>query len=280
MARSAERVCYEFGGFRLDPGRRILCAAKTDERLGVPPRVVDIALYFVQRPGELVSKERLLSDIWPGQLVEENNLTQGVSQLRRAFGELRGENRYIVTEPRRGYRFVADVVRVTSGEMCCTPRDRTIAVLPFASPGGDVADEALAAGVTASVQNALAGLAGSRVVARNSTLACGGVMTDVREIARQLDALHIVTGSCRRSGARLRINAQLIDAEEGTYVWSKLFDRTSWNAFDIEDDVAREVVWAVGTRTGLALNAQVAQGETTGKRKSLFSAASVPGSRP
>ena len=119
MARSAEHVCYEFGGFRLDPGRRILCAATTDERLGVPPRVVDIALYFVQRPGELVSKERLLSDIWPGQVVEENNLTQGISQLRRAFGELRGENRYIVTVPRRGYRFVADVVRVTSGEMCC-----------------------------------------------------------------------------------------------------------------------------------------------------------------
>jgi len=183
MARSAEHVCYEFGGFRLDPGRRILCAATTDERLCVAPRVVDIALYFVQRPGELVSKERLLSDIWPGQVVEENNLTQGISQLRRAFGELRGENRYIVTEPRRGYRFVADVVRVMRGGLCCALDDRTIAVLPFASPGGDVADESLAAGVTASVQHALAGLAGFRVVARASTPASRGVMTDVREIA-------------------------------------------------------------------------------------------------
>jgi TolB-like protein len=280
MARSAEHVCYEFGGFRLDAGRRILCAATNNERLGVPPRVVDIALYFVQRPGELVSKERLLADIWPGQVVEENNLTQGISQLRRAFGELRGENRYIVTVPRRGYRFVADVARVTSGEVCCTLRDRTIAVLPFASPGGDVADEALAAGVTASIQNALAGLAESRVVARSSTLARGGVMTDVREIARQLDALHIVTGCCRRSGARLRITAQLIDADEGTYVWSQLFDRTSWNAFDIEDDVAREVVRAYRARDGLVPSARVAQGEMTGRRKSLFSAASVAGSRP
>jgi TolB-like protein len=280
MARSAEHVCYEFGGFRLDPGRRILCAATTDERLGVPPRVVDIALYFVQRAGELVSKERLLSDIWPGQVVEENNLTQGISQLRRAFGELRGDNRYIVTVPRRGYRFVADVVRVTSREACCAPRDRTIAVLPFASPGGDLADEVLAVGVTASVQNALAGLPGFRVAARASTLAPRGVMTDPREIANQLDALHIVTGSCRRSGARVRIAAQLIDADEGTYVWSQLFDRTAWNAFDIEDDVAREVVRAFRTRTGSVLDGRVAQGETTGKRNSLFSAASVAGSRP
>ena len=63
-------------------------------------------------------------------------------------------------------------------------------------------------------------------------------------------------------------------------MWSQLFDSTSWNAFDLEDDVAREVVQAFRTRTGLALNAEVVQGETTGKRKSLFSAASVPGSRP
>lgn len=280
MAWSAEHVCYEFGGFRLDSGRRILCTATTDERLSVPPRVVDVALYFVQRPRELVSKERLLSDIWPGQVVEENNLTQGISQLRRALGELRGENRYIVTVPRRGYRFVADVVRVARGETCNTRHDRTIAVLPFASPGGDVGDEVLAAGVTASIQHALAGLAGFRVVARAATLACRGANTDMREIAHLLDSLHIVTGSCRRSGARLRITAQLIDAEEGAYVWSQLFDGTSSDAFDIEDAVAREVVRAVRTRTGSVPTDPNAQGETTGRRKSLFSAASVTGSRP
>jgi len=78
----------------------------------------------------------------------------------------------------------------------------------------------------------------------------------------------------------LRITAQLIDAEAGTYVWSQLFDRTSWSAFDIEDDVAREVVRAVRTGTGSVLSVQVVQGETTGRRKSLFSAASVAGSRP
>jgi TolB-like protein len=252
----------------------------TDERLGVPPRLFDIALYFVQRPGELVSKDRLLSDIWPGQVVEENNLTQAISQLRRTFGELRGENRYIVTVPRRGYRFVADMVHVSTKEPRCKMHDRTIVVLPFASAGGNVADDALAAGVTAGIQHALAGLAGFRVAARTATLVCRDGVTDMREIARHQDSRYIVKGSCRRSGTRLRITVQLIDAEEGAYVWSQLFDRKSLDTFDIEDDVAREVVQAIRTRTGSVLAARAAQGETTGKRKSLSSAASVAGSRP
>lgn len=280
MAWSAEHVCYEFGGYRLDSGRRVICSAVTGKRLGVPPRIVDIALYFVQRPGELVTKERLLSGIWPGQIVEENNLTQGISQLRRALGERRGENRYIVTVPRRGYRFVADVVRIANGQAGSGPHDRSIAVLPLVCPGGDVAAAALAEGVTTSVRHALAALAGSNVIARSSALACPGAGTDVQEIGRQLDSHYLVIGSCRRSGERIRITAQLIDAEAGTYVWSQLFDCLSCSAFDVEDDVAREVVRAFTTITGSVVTAAVAQGESTGTRKSLLSAASVGGSRP
>jgi TolB-like protein len=279
MAWSAEHVCYEFGGYRLDPGRRVICSAVTGERLGLPPRIVDIASYLVHRPGELVTKERLLSGIWPGQVVEENNLTQGISQLRRALGERRGENRYIVTEPRRGYRFVAAVVRVANGHAHRGSRDQSIAVLPLACPGGSAADVVLAEGVTASVRHALATLAGSRVTARASTLACRADVTDVQEIGRQLDSHYLVVGSCRRSGERLRITAQLIDAEAGTYVWSQLFDCLACSAFDVEDDVAREVVRAFTTLTGSVVHAAV-QGESVGTRKSLLSAASVGGSRP
>jgi TolB-like protein len=280
MAWSAEHVCYEFGGYRLDPGRRVICCAATNERLGIPPRIVDIALYFVQRPGELVSKEQLLSGIWPGQVVEENNLTQVISQLRRALGERRGENRYIVTVPRRGYRFVAEVVRIANGQSRCGPRDQSIAVLPLACPGGSVADAVLAEGVTASVRHALAALAGSRVTARASTLACRADVTDLQQIGRQLDSHYLVVGSCRRSGERLRITVQLVDAEAGTYVWSQLFDGDSCSAFDVEDDVAREVLRAFTTITGSVVTAAAAQGESAGRRKSLLSAASVGGSRP
>ena len=60
----------------------------------------------------LLKKDMLLAELWPGLVVEENNLTQVISVVRRVLGETRGENRYLATVPGRGYRFVADVVRL------------------------------------------------------------------------------------------------------------------------------------------------------------------------
>jgi DNA-binding winged helix-turn-helix (wHTH) protein len=67
---------------------------------------------LVERAGQTVSKEELFAHVWSGAEVEDNNLTQSISTLRKALGEKRGENRYIVTDPGRGYRFVAPVSRV------------------------------------------------------------------------------------------------------------------------------------------------------------------------
>jgi len=279
MARSAEHFCYEFGDYRLDPVRRVISSTATAERLDIPPRIVDIAWYFVQRPGELVSKEQLLSGIWPGQVVEDNNLTQGISQLRRAFGERRGENRYIVTVARRGYRFVADVTRRENDTAHIGLPDRTIAVLPLACLGDDLADVALAEGVTTTIRHALARLARLGVVVRAPALACGGAVRDVHDTGRQLNSRYLVTGTCRHSHSRIRITVQLIDAEEGVYVWSQLFECSAWDNFDIEDEVARAVARAVATATDAVAVAVDAQRESVGKRKSLSSAASVAGSR-
>ena len=113
-SRLGDRPCYEFGEFRLDANRRVIEAIAADRRLLLPPRIFDAALYFVRHRGLLLSKERLLAELWPGTVVEENSLSQVISLLRRALGESRRDNRYIVTVPRRGYRFVADVVRVAS----------------------------------------------------------------------------------------------------------------------------------------------------------------------
>lgn len=105
-------VIYEFGEFRLDGGRSLLYARGSFEPLAVKPKVLEALLYFVERPGELLEKDRLLAELWPGVVVEESSLTHVISVLRRVLGESRGENLYIVTIPGRGYRFVADVVRI------------------------------------------------------------------------------------------------------------------------------------------------------------------------
>jgi TolB-like protein/DNA-binding winged helix-turn-helix (wHTH) protein/Tfp pilus assembly protein PilF len=106
-------LIYEFGEFRLDAHRRLLFARDSPHPLSIKPKVYETILYFVEHPGEILEKDRLLADLWPGLVVEENNLTQAISVVRRVLGEARGENRYLATVPGRGYRFVADVVRVT-----------------------------------------------------------------------------------------------------------------------------------------------------------------------
>ena len=98
---------YEFGDFHLDAAKRLLW------RDGVPvpvtPRVFDTLLYMVEHHDAVLDKERLMEAVWPDSIVEENNLTQNISTLRRVFGETPGSHHYIVTVPGRGYRFVADV---------------------------------------------------------------------------------------------------------------------------------------------------------------------------
>ena len=108
-SRLGDRPCYVFGEYRLDSNRCVIEALAGDRRLSLTPRVFDLAHYFVRHPGLLLSKDRLLAELWPGTAVEENTLTQTISLLRHALGESRGDNRYILTVPRHGYRFVADV---------------------------------------------------------------------------------------------------------------------------------------------------------------------------
>ena len=98
---------YEFGEFRLDTANRVLL------REGAPvpltPRVFETLLYMVEHRDTILGKDQLMEAVWPDVVVEENNLTQNISTLRRVFGEKPGTARFIVTLPRRGYRFVADV---------------------------------------------------------------------------------------------------------------------------------------------------------------------------
>ena len=99
---------YEFGDFRVDVAERQLLRG---DGTAVPltPRVFDTLRYLVEHAGRVLDKEMLMEAVWPDCAVEENNLTQNISTLRRAFGDSPGTQRYIVTVPGRGYRFVPEV---------------------------------------------------------------------------------------------------------------------------------------------------------------------------
>jgi len=104
----AERGIYAFETFRLDPAKRLLLV-EGGEEVPLMPKAFDILHYLVGHPGEVVEKDALMSAIWPDRIVEENNLTQNISALRRVLGEKHRDNRFIATVPGRGYKFVAKV---------------------------------------------------------------------------------------------------------------------------------------------------------------------------
>jgi TolB-like protein/DNA-binding winged helix-turn-helix (wHTH) protein/Tfp pilus assembly protein PilF len=99
---------FEFGDFRIDPRKRLL-TRRGGEVIALTPKHFDFLLYLVENAGEVLEKDRIMGAVWPRMVVEENNLNQAVSQLRRLLGDDGAEHRYILTVPRRGYRFVADV---------------------------------------------------------------------------------------------------------------------------------------------------------------------------
>jgi DNA-binding winged helix-turn-helix (wHTH) protein/TolB-like protein/Flp pilus assembly protein TadD len=97
---------YEFGRFRLKPAERVLL--REGEPVPLTPKVFDILVTLVEHGGQVVAKDDLMKRVWPNTFVEEGNLTQNISLLRKALGESSGGVQFIETVPRRGYRFVAD----------------------------------------------------------------------------------------------------------------------------------------------------------------------------
>src|SRR6202021_1122736 len=98
---------YHFGQFVLDPGRRTL--SRADSAVSLTPKAFDVLFFLVQNPNQLVTKEELLQAVWGDTFVEEGNLTQYISHLRKALGDNSEDARLIVTIARKGYQFTAHV---------------------------------------------------------------------------------------------------------------------------------------------------------------------------
>lgn len=107
---------YEFEEFRIDGSKRLLIK-ENDEIIPLTPKVFDLLFYLVQNSGRVIEKDELMTAIWTDTIVEESNLSQNISILRRVLGEKRGEHRFIATIPGHGYKFVANVSRIGEEEI-------------------------------------------------------------------------------------------------------------------------------------------------------------------
>src|SRR3954469_6221133 len=104
---------YEFDDFTIDPLRRNV--HRLNDLIHLPPKVFDTLLTLVRHHGRVIEKNALIEAVWPDTVVEENNLTQNISAIRKALGDDRERHRYVVTIPGRGYSFVADVREIPRG---------------------------------------------------------------------------------------------------------------------------------------------------------------------
>jgi DNA-binding winged helix-turn-helix (wHTH) protein/tetratricopeptide (TPR) repeat protein len=247
-SEARETEVYEFGPFRLDAAVRRL------EREGAPvtltAKLFDILLLLVGRRGELVTKGEMIAEVWSDRVVEENNLTVSISALRKALGETNdGRRQYIETVPKYGYRFVAQVRRVTNGG--AAPREsavqpttaavRSLAVLPILNAARDAELDYLADGITEGVINRLSALPELRVMARSTVFRFKGSANDPREVGAALGVRAVLVGELRRVGDGLEISAELVDVRDGSQIWGGQYRRRLSGTYALHEEIAREI---------------------------------------
>ncbi len=129
-----------------------------------------------------------------------------------------------------------------------TAKTPSIAVLPFANMSPDKENEYFSDGLADEILNLLAKIPGLKVIARTSAFAFKGKEQDIRKIAETLGVGTILEGSVRRAGNRIRVTAQLIEAENGSHLWSERYDRDMTDVFAIQDEIAQEISEALKVR--------------------------------
>ena len=122
------------------------------------------------------------------------------------------------------------------------PHQRSIAVLPFVNMSDDPGNEFFSDGISEELLNLLAKIPELRVTSRSSAFAFKGQPVEIPDVARRLNVAHVLEGSVRKAGQRVRITAQLIDARSDTHLWSETYDRTLDDIFAIQDEIAAVVV--------------------------------------
>src|SRR5271169_1294251 len=243
---------YAFGPFRLDVAAGILFRGAEPVALG--QRAVALLQILVEGEGNPISKDRLIESAWPGLAIEESNLPVQIAALRRVFAEEPGGDSWIETLPRRGYRYVGPVAvkeqenqsAAGNEQPALAPHNKpSLAVMPFTNMSGDPEQEYFADGIVEDIITGLSRIKWLFVIARNSSFIYKGKAVDVRQVGRELGVRYVLEGGVRKAGARLRITAQLIEAETGAHLWADKFDGALDDLFELQDQITDKVIGIV-----------------------------------
>ncbi len=222
---------------------------------------------------------RLESIAEPGGIcLSEDAYRQVRDRLKEQFVDIGDRKLKNIARPVRAYRLALDQ-NASKSEPAASekppaslalPDKPSIAVLAFQNMSGDPEQEYFADGITEDVITDLSKIGGLLVIARNSSFAYKGKQVDIRIVARELGVRTVLEGSIRRAGGRVRINAQLIDAQTGGHLWTERFDRELSDIFAVQDEVTRRIVDALKITLSPGEAATLAAVETTNSKAHDF----------
>jgi TolB-like protein len=220
--------------------------------VAIEPQVFDLLVHLIRHRDRVVSKDELMASVWHGRVISESALFNRVNAARSAIGDTGTEQKLIKTLPRRGLRFVG-AVREDQGGPAQIGSSRSaleivnkpsIAVLPFTNLG-DPEQDYFIDGVVEDIITALSRNRAFFVIARNSSFTYRGQPVVITQVGRELGVRYVVEGSVRKSGKRVRVTGQLIEAESGHHLWAGRFDGDLGDIFDLQDQLVTRVVGAI-----------------------------------
>jgi len=248
-------LLFSCDNFSVDTDRREL--RRRGELCSVEPQVFDLLEYLLRNRDRVVSRDDMLSAVWNGRIVSEATLASRINAARTAIGDNGQDQRLIKTIPRRGVRFVgilhaqekpANRPPEESVPNPLSPSKPSIAVLPFTNMSDDTLQDYFADGIVEEIITALSRFSSLFVIARNSSFTYKGRAVDVKQVGRELGVRYVLEGSVRKSGQRLRITGQLIDASTGAHIWADRFDGAFEDIFDLQDQVTASVVASISPK--------------------------------
>ncbi len=256
MSSTEQQVaCYSFGPFHLDMQRYLL--VRDGEPIQLSPKALKTLLVLVQNRDRVVTKEELLKTIWPDAHVEESNLSQNIFVIRKVLAE-RNAERYILTIPGSGYRFVAQVKEVVderpepvSRQLDHPPLAQSgtlIAVLPLKCLSGKPTDEFMGLGFADALITRLSNLKQIKVRPTSSVLKYREARDDLMALGRELRVDALLDGVFQRAGDQIRVSVQFVRVADGVTLWAAKFDEQFTNILSIQDSISEQVAGALALK--------------------------------
>ena len=240
-----------FGNCVLDPSRGEL--RRDGEAVHVRAKVFDVLGYLCLNRDRVVSRDELLSHVWPDVTVSDATLSSTIRAMRRAIGDDARNPRYLKTLHGRGYRFVADVgveqelgdIAAEAGAPGQQAENVAIAILPFENRNAEPGLDYLAEGLPEDIITDISRFKLLTVIARNSTFRYRANAVDIRQVGKDLGANYVLQGSVRRVGDAVRVTAQLSHAPTTKQLWADRYDSPIETMAVLQDEIVRQIVASV-----------------------------------